>query len=302
MRQKNTMYGDLFKAAGVVYPLLIYYVVITVAMSLVTAMAVKLGIDPQKQYMAIQAIATAVTIPFIYYFYRKDRREPTACQLFLSQKFERKSKKEKVQDCILMFLTGAVAGIALNNLIGLTKLEELSLSYQEVESSFFAGGVFFEILGACILTPVLEDMLYRSVLYGRICDILVPYKEPDTEAKKKRNHNNRIMAILFTSFVFGMMHMNMVQFIYATILGIMLTWFVERSGHLLGAVLAHAAANLMSVLRVETPILCWMESSKTVFLVSTAGFAIAAVVLLVIIWKYSKDYTKEVENNSQTIQ
>lgn len=301
MNQKNTMYGGLFSAAGVVYPMLVYFVVITIAMNICTAIAVKLGVDPKEQYMALQTIATAVTIPFVFYFYRKDRLEPTACQQHLSEIFEGKSTKEKFWDGIMMFLTGAVAGVTLNNLMAMTALEELSKGYQEVESQFFGGGVLFEVIGSCLLIPILEEMLYRSVLYGRICDIFIPYQVEDTEAKKKRNRNSRIMAIVFTALIFGMMHMNIVQFIYATILGIMLSWFVEKSGHLYGAVIAHIGANLMSVLRMETPILKWMESSKTCFIMSTVICVAVTILLLVIIGKYSKNGTKEVENNFQTI-
>lgn len=293
MKQKNTMYGDLFKSAGVVYPLLIYYVVISVAVSLIAAIAAKLGIDPQEQYMAIQTIATAVTIPFIYSFYRKDRLEPTTCQQHLSEIFQQKGKNEKILDGILMFLTGAVMGIALNNLMAMTALEEIFQGYQEVEQSFFAGGILFEVLGACLLTPVLEEMLYRSVIYGRLYDIMVPYQVADTEAKKKRNRNSRIMTIVFTSLIFGVMHMNMIQFIYATLLGMVLSWFVETSGHLYGAVVAHIGANLCSVLRVETSVFRWMEKSKTVFIISTVIFAAAAVILLGVIWKRNKDNTAE---------
>lgn len=295
MNQKKTMYGDLFKSAGVVYPLLVYVVVISIAMNLFAAIAVKLGIDPQEQYMAIQTIATAVTIPFIYQFYRKDRLEPTTCQQHLSEIFEQKDKNEKLFDGVLMFLTGAVTGVALNNLMAMTVLEQVSEGYQEVEQNFFAGGVLFEVLGACLLTPILEEMLYRSVIYGRLYDIIVPYKEADTEAKKKRNRNNRILTVVFTSLVFGVMHMNLVQFVYATILGIMLSCFVEISGHLYGAVVAHIGANLTSVLRVETSVFGWMEKSKVAFIVSTIIFVVIAVILLGIIWKRSKNNTKEVE-------
>lgn len=293
MNQKNTMYGDLAKAGGVVYPMLVYFVILSIAMNVGAAIAGKFGVDVQEQYMMLQTIATAITIPFIYHFYRKDRNEPTRCQEHLSQIFDKKDKKQKILDAVLMFFAGAAVGITLNNLIGMTVLEEISEGYQEVTNSFFGGGVLFELLGACLLTPILEEMLYRSVLYGRICDILVPYKVTDTEKKKKRNRNNRIGAAVFTSFVFGMMHMNMVQFVYATVIGIVLSWFVEKSGHLYGAIIAHIGANLMSVLRMETPFLRWMENSKTSFIVGTAIFGILTVVLLVLIGKYSKNSTEE---------
>lgn len=294
MNQKNTMYGGLFSAAGVVYPMLIYFVVLTLAMNLCTAIAIKLGVDPQQQYMALQTVATVITLPFIFYFYRKDRKQPTACQMHLSQIFEGKSRKEKIFDGVMMFLTGALAGITLNNLVAMTAIKQISEGYQKVETNFFSGGILFEIIGSCLLIPILEEMLYRSVIYGRICDIFIPYQVADTEEKKKRNSNCRVMAIVFTAMIFGVMHMNIVQFIYATILGLMLSWFVEKSGHLLGAVVAHVGANLMSVLRMETPILKWMESSKTCFILSTVICIVITIALLIIIKKCSKNNAEEV--------
>ena len=193
-----------------------------------------------------------------------------------------------------MFLAGAAAGIALNNVMAMTQLEQISEGYQEVTRYFFAGGVLFELLGACLLTPILEEMLYRSVVYGRLCDLMIFSEDEETEEKQKRYKKNRVVAMILTSLIFGMMHMNIVQFIYAALLGMMLCWFVEKSGHLYGAIIAHIGANLMSVLRIETSIFGWMENSRNVFIAATVIFAAAAVVLLVIIGKVSGNNTKEV--------
>lgn len=272
---------------NVVYPIFMYFVVINIAMYVCTMIAVGLGADYEKQYMMIQTAAVAVTIPFIYRYYEKDQKEPTVCHQHLSELLAGKSMKLKIVNGILMAAVGAAAGISLNNIMTMTRLEELSEGYQEVTGYFFAGGVLFELLGACLLTPVLEEMLYRSVVYGRICDLMIHSAEEENPQRKARDKKSRWTAVVLTSLIFGLMHMNLIQFIYAALLGILLSWCVEQSGHFYGAVLAHMGANLMSVLRVETKVFAWMESGKTVFLASTAAFLILSILLIAVIKKWN---------------
>ncbi len=294
MNPKNNSFHAILKSANVVYPILIYFIATTIAMNVFVMIAAGLGADYNTYYMMIQTAATAVTIPFIYRYYEKDKKQPTVFHLHLSAIMEGKSRNEKITNGVLMFLAGAAAGIALNNVMAMTQLEQISEGYQEVTRYFFAGGVLFELLGACLLTPILEEMLYRSVVYGRLCDLMIFSEDEETEEKQKRYKKNRVVAMILTSLIFGMMHMNIVQFIYAALLGMMLCWFVEKSGHLYGAIIAHIGANLMSVLRIETSIFGWMENSRNVFIAATVIFAAAAVVLLVIIGKVSGNNTKEV--------
>lgn len=285
MNQKNNGFNSLMKSCNVVYPILIYYLVMTLAMNIVAVIMVKMGGDIEKQYMMLQTLVALITLPFIYRFYRKDKQYPTVFHMHLEEVLGQKEKKQRIVNGVLMFFCGAAAGIAMNNVMALTTLEEKSITYQEVTESFFAGGILFELLGACLVIPLLEELLYRSVVYGRLSDLLVLKVEAETEAEAARQKKYRWYAIVFTSLIFGVMHMNIVQFIYATILGIMLSWFVEKSGHLYGAVVAHIGANLMSVLRMETSMFRWMERGTGIFIVATIIFGIAAIGLIVLIWK-----------------
>lgn len=293
MNQKKSNYSNLMKSYNVVYPILIYFLVMTLAMNIFAMLIVGMGADYQKQYMLLQTAVSLVTIPFIYRYYKKDKNQPTVFHQHLNETLQQKSKNQKIVNGILMFLAGAAMGIALNNLIALTTLKEISKAFQEANENFFGGGVLFEILGACLITPLLEEMLYRSVVYGRICDLMIPKAVAETEEQQKRYKKNRMLAILFTSLIFGVMHMNLVQFIYALILGFMLSWFVEESGHLYGAVAAHVGANLMAVLRLETGMFRWMTKGEGIFIGATAGFLLIGAVLFVVIWKYNTKAKQE---------
>lgn len=282
MNQKNNPYSNsaMFKSWNVIYPVFVYFVVTNLAMSLFAMLASFLGADYQEQYMALQTAAVAVAIPVIARYYQKDQKEPTVFWEHMGMEFSRKSTAQAVGNGILMFLAGAVLGMALNNVLALTTLEEISQGYQEAAGHFFAGGIFFELLGACLLTPFLEELLYRGVVYGRLCDLMILNNEEKTEAGKKRERNSRILAMVLSALLFGVLHRNLVQFVYAGALGVMLAWFMEESGHIYGALLAHIGANLISVLRVETGLFGWTEQSRGVFAGVTVGLALAGAALL----------------------
>ena len=280
MLPKNS---PIFKSWNVIYPVFIYFVVTNLSMSLFTICAVFLGADPTEQYMMLQTASVAVTIPFIARYYQKDQAESTVFWKHMQLELRKKTMAVKIANGVLMFLAGAAVGAALNNILMFTNLEEISQGYQEVNEYFFAGGILFELLGACILTPFLEELLYRSVVYGRLCDMMISEHGEETETGKKQEWLKRILAMVISALLFGVLHMNLVQFVYAGILGILLAWFMEKTGHFYGAFLAHMGANLISVLRVETKVFSWMEPGNTAFVVATAIFAAAGFILIMVI-------------------
>ncbi len=292
MNLKNTQNSPILKSWNVIYPIFIYFVVSNLAMSLFAMLASFLGADAQKQYMALQTATVAVTIPFIASYFNKDRKEPTVFWEHMGIEFEKKGAGRKAVNGVLMFLAGAVAGMALNNILALTTLEEISEGYQETAGYFFAGGILFELLGACLLTPFLEEMLYRGVVYGRLCDMMILDNEEKTEDGKKRERVGRITAAVFSALLFGVLHMNIVQFIYAGVLGMLLAWCMEKTGHLYGAFLAHMGANLVSVLRVETKLFAWMEQGQPAFVKATLALVVLSVACIAAIQLLNREGKK----------
>lgn len=289
MNPRDRMNSPIFKSWNVIYPIFIYFVATNLSMSLFTMLAVFLGADPEEQYMALQTASVAVTIPFIAHYYQKDKNEPTVFWEHMDLEIEKKSIAKRILNGILMFLAGAAAGATLNNLLILSSLEEVSESFQQVNQYFFAGGILFELLGACVLTPFLEELLYRGVVYGRLCDMMILDNEEKTDRGKKRERVSRILAVVISALLFGVIHMNLVQFIYAGILGILLAWFMEKTGHFYGAFLAHMGANLMAVLRVEVSAFSWMKPGNSSFYMVTAILAIVSILLVVVIQLLSVD-------------
>lgn len=275
--------SPIFKSFHIIYPVFVYFVAINLSMSLFTMLAVFLGADPSEQYMSLQTASVAVTIPFIARYYQKDKNEPTVFWEHMNLVIAGKSTGMRAVNGVLMFLAGAVIGIALNNLLIVSGLEEISQGYQEVNTHLFSGGIYLELLGACLMTPFLEELLYRGVIYGRLCDLMILDNEEKTDHGKKRERQSRVLAMVLSALLFGVIHMNLVQFVYAGILGIVLAWFMEKAGHFYGAFLAHLGANLMAVLRVKTSVFAWMKPATSTFYMATAIALALGIVLLVII-------------------
>ena len=245
------------KAWGVLYPILIYYVVSNVVIYLA---ALILGVSQEsyvEQYTMLQTIATAVALPVLYRFYRADQMMFAVFHQRTANAYRELPGKRKVRNALLCLLCGALAGVVLNNIIGATGLAQLSAGYQEVTEHFWSGSVVFEILGPGILIPLAEELLYRGIVYGRLSDWLgIP------------------AAAAVSALVFGGLHFNIVQFIYAFLIGIFLVFFLERSHNLLGAVLGHMGANLITVLRMESGALDWMDKSAAAYWSGTIGMAL----------------------------
>lgn len=205
------------------YPLGIYYVVIS-AMLFLARMIV--GGD-YHNYMIWSIFATAITLPVIYVgFFRPDHA------------FDEKRKitwGPLLAKTFLVILISMSVGFGLNILILLSPLPELSQGFADANQSFYGSSLWLELIGAGILTPLLEEVLYRGVIFGRV----------------RRNQNFYVAAIV-SAGLFAVMHFNVVQGLYAFLFGLVLCFLVEQGGHVGYAILGHMAANVFAVIRTET--------------------------------------------------
>lgn len=201
--------------------------------------------------MLRQMLCAVATVPFVWSFYRQDmavRQTVYGKRRIVLNRHAAKRNPADMEaaaetvglisttiDGVLAFVAGAALGIGVNNVIAMTPLIRMSAGFSEANEAFFAGGLVFELLGSGLLIPIAEELLYRGVVYNRL-RLLV----------------GAPAAIILSAVIFGVMHFNLVQFLYAGILGIFLALLVEWTGFVHTAVLAHMAANLVAILRQET--------------------------------------------------
>lgn len=131
-------------------------------------------------------------------------------------------------------LATAVLAIAVSHLLNifmsLLRLPELFPSYEEGLGTVMemqSPWILFIVVG--IIAPISEELIFRALVQQRI-----------------RDYIGKKWAIFLSALCFGIYHGNMLQFIYAALLGILLAVLYEKTGSLWIPVTAHIAANQWS--------------------------------------------------------
>ena len=106
---------------------------------------------------------------------------------------------------------------------------ELQPAVQALKSAGSGLEVVYFGLVAVILAPLVEELLFRGILYPFL---------------KRASH--RKLALWGTSFLFAAIHANLVTFIPLTFLAVIFTLLYETTGNLLSPILAHSLFNAMN--------------------------------------------------------
>ena len=88
------------------------------------------------------------------------------------------------------------------------------------------GQRFFWAIRVMVMAPVVEETLFRGVLYPTIKQLGRPK-----------------LALWGTSLLFGLMHANMVSFIPLTLFAVLLVFLYEKTDNLLAPIVAHGVFN-----------------------------------------------------------
>lgn len=185
--------------------------------------------------MVLTLIGAVIAIPVMYF-------------IFYDKKEERCEKKISY---LWVILLGIGACIILNVLISVSGLPLLSPTFQEISKLIYTGNFWLELVTAGIIVPIAEELIFRGVLFKRL------------KAATKLT-----WAIIISSMLFGIMHGNLVQFVYATILGAVMCFVYIRCKNILAPILLHMAANTASVLLSDCkPIAELMENGYISLLV-----------------------------------
>ena len=153
----------------------------------------------------------------------------------LAQKIRLHSIKEidKLSIVPMVILAAAIA-IGMNGVLTLTELYRFSPTFQRVSEMQFDTPVWLGIISYGILAPLGEEIVFRGVVYGQLRKVLkVPY------------------AVVLSGLAFGLFHGNLVQAVYATVIGCLLALVYEWYGTIAAPMLFHSVANLFVYVMLE---------------------------------------------------
>lgn len=163
---------------------------------------------------------------------------------------------------LLLIIMGVAAQIAVSVL--LTAVYSLFPSAAESSESYVYELLFkesnpvTEFIYISLLTPLLEETLFRGIIYTRL-----------------RNVMPRWGAVILSAAIFGASHGNAEQFIYAGVLGILLAASFEKFDSLWASFAIHFAFNAGSYIMMLMP----QDTAA-----GTVIFAVSSAVLILLIF------------------
>lgn len=133
-----------------------------------------------------------------------------------------------------MAILAAASAVGMNGLLNLIELYRFSPTFQEISEIQFDTPVWLGIISYGILAPLGEEVVFRGVVYGQFKKVM---KVP--------------IAIVLSGLAFGLFHGNLVQAVYATVIGILLALVYELYGTLIAPMVFHGIANLFVYIMLD---------------------------------------------------
>ena len=111
-------------------------------------------------------------------------------------------------------------------------LNAMNMGNENIGGGSFLGAVVVAVIGA----PLIEEIVFRGIVFRSL-----------------RRVSPAWVAILASSVLFGLYHMNPVQIVYATLMGLVAGIIYEKSNNLLFPILVHVANNLVAAIQGFIP-------------------------------------------------
>lgn len=163
-------------------------------------------------------------------------------------------------DWLMMVLLSVSSCIAFNYWILLSGLPERFRGFDKVAEAIYGGNLLEELLAVAVAAPVVEELLFRGLAYNGF-----------------RKLWGRGTAMVVSALFFGVYHRNVLQGLYAFLIGLLLVYVYEAFGTIRASVLFHIAANTASVLMTECLDMGWLEKSIGNMFLFTVFFTLTGI-------------------------
>ncbi len=212
-----------------------------------------------KYSVQLTAIASLLALPFLIWMKRRDAKKEAAIGLL-------PNKKAPVSKYLWIVGISVTMAIALNNLLTLSQLTQISESYQEAAEALYTPSLPIQLICLGVIIPIVEEYIFRGLIYRRI-----------------RVNSSPKIAMVVSAIFFGIYHGNLVQVIYGTICGFLLAYLYEKYGSMKAPILAHVLINITAVFLTDTNAIAWMfEQPMRMAIITIVCAGAAAAVLLLI--------------------
>ena len=231
--------------------------------------------NAQERYYSYTLVITGLTgvlvmFPAVY-FYRKDRIGRLIGGLTSVEE-----QRLSIPEMLLLLAAGAGFAQYANVLVAILQ-NWISSSYGETMTKITSGkSLFMMIFWMGIIAPVAEEMIFRWLIYLRL-----------------RDYMRMGAAAVISGLIFGIYHGNLVQAVYASLLGIVFAYILDISGCLWSSVLLHMGANIWSL--ISPDLYTWIIARNP------AAIMILFLILLMVMILGCFYFTKRVQGRSKRV-
>ena len=173
----------------------------------------------------------------------------------LKKNYLNKDDKINKKDIFLSIILGTTLSIIYNFII--YNLNEV-YSFTNLYSG--STNILIAIISTGIIGPIIEEYMIRGIMYN--------------EFKQKYS---TMKSIIITTIIFSLLHFNLVQMIYALVLGFILIYMYEKTNNIKTPLILHMTSNIV------TTIYCLILNN---FLISFIIYIISLIILILIFKKY----------------
>lgn len=170
-----------------------------------------------------------------------------------------------------LYISNSISAI-INLFIGLMRGKLIENPVQDI---VFNSNMLVNILYITLLGPIVEELIFRKILLNKL------------------RRFGDLPAMLITGIAFGLSHMNLSQFFYATTLGILFAYITIRTNTVIYTMILHIMINFIGS-ALPLLILKWNFISLEAFSIWVyAAMTIGTVILILNIKKVKINKVKE---------
>lgn len=177
--------------------------------------------EVMRFFGAINIAQFIILLPFFYWIIKRDDRGMDFGNIKLNL--------SPVGIGVVVSLAISICVLS-NYIIGLSGIAEYDTLFQKSNEVIFSGGLLLQILVVGILVPIMEELLFRIIIYRRV-----------------RAVYGIIAGGIGSALLFAVVHGNITQGIYAFVMGIVIVYLYEKIGSGAVCMLFHIVANLTSI-------------------------------------------------------
>ena len=189
--------------------------------------------------------------------------------------FMSSSFKQNIKDLKFTFIDTVSMMYFLNYAIGIigALLSKFGLPDTSPDFSLNGSVLFntFTFISVVILAPIFEELIFR----GMILNTLTKY--------------NKMFAIIVTSLLFGLLHLNITQAIPAFFMSLVLCYMYVQTDSILVTILAHAGNNFLALMSAY--------SNHILITVLVLALVIYGLITMVLKSKEFNEFIKEEKTN-----